>query len=180
MSKLVIAKRYAKALFQMSKEDDLSSLNDNLTDLANVYNDSEDLQKLLADTKVNLATKEVILKQVFSQMKLSEPVQVFARYLLSKRRFALLPEISQIFKELVQDKLGLVEAQVTVAHSLSDAALKSLTSGLSTMTGKTVTVNVNVDPDILGGVVTRIGSVVIDGSLRHQLSEVYQTIISKG
>ncbi len=96
-----------------------------------------------------------------------------------KRRFELIPSISKAYDEMFQAKIGRVEAQVSVTHELSDASRKKLEKTLSSLTGKEVQVSVNIDSGLIGGIVTRIGSTVYDGSLRNQLNLIHQSI-SKG
>ena len=178
MSQIVIAKRYARALTNLiDKEKELESVLQSLTDLAEAFQSSSDLQKLLVNTKVSLDDKTKVIIQILEKMKAPPLVQTFMRYLLAKRRIMLLPEIEQAFSQLVMEKLGKLEADVTVAEELSKSNLKELEEKISSYSGKTVSVTQHTDPSILGGIITRIGSVVIDGSIRNQLTRVRQSII---
>ena len=78
---------------------------------------------------------------------------------------------------LLQEKLGRIEAEVTAAHELPKEAVKKLVNAISGFSGKEVEVNVTIDPSIIGGIITRIGSMVIDGSIHTQLNQIRQSII---
>jgi F-type H+-transporting ATPase subunit delta len=104
-------------------------------------------------------------------------VDTFSRYLLAKRRIVLLPSIETAFNLLLQEKLGRIEARVTVAHELPNATVEKLEKSISEYSGKDVAISITIDPAIIGGIVTRIGSVVIDGSIHTQLNQIRQTII---
>ena len=177
MSQFVIAKRYAKALVHLVKDKDLETVSQELSSLTQVWTGSGELRQIISDPKIRQDAKEGILKQVLQKLQVQPLVQTFTRYLLSKRRIVLLPEIEQVFAQLVREKLGYLDAEVTVAKTLAAPTILALEKQLSQYSGKKVTVTQQVDPAIIGGIVTRLGSVVIDGSLRHQLIRVRQSII---
>ncbi|MEE2716537.1 MAG: ATP synthase F1 subunit delta [SAR324 cluster bacterium] len=178
MSQGVIARRYAKALMSLADRDQtLEPVEQSLSELAETYESSQELQGALASTKVPPAAKRAILADVLKALKPHAQVDVFARFLLSKRRLPLIPDIHRAFHRLMQERLARIEAEVTVTHPLPEEALEGLRKELSEYSGKDVSLSVNIDPAILGGVVTRIGSEVIDGSLRNQLEQVRQSII---
>ena len=108
MSQGVIARRYAKALINLAeKEKTLESTGKCLSELAVVYADAPELREALSDTKVSSKIKQIILKEILRKIKVLPLVDTFSRYLLSKRRIELLPNIEWSFKLLLQDKLGL-------------------------------------------------------------------------
>ena len=78
---------------------------------------------------------------------------------------------------LLQEKLGRIEAEVTTASDLPKETVKKLIDAISVYSGKEVEVNVTIDPSIIGGIVTRIGSTVIDGSIQTYLNQIRQSII---
>ena len=78
---------------------------------------------------------------------------------------------------LLQEKLGRIEAEVTAAHELPKETVRKLEKAISRYSGKNAEVNVTIDPSIIGGIITRIGSMVIDGSIHTQLNQIRQSII---
>ena len=176
MSQGVIARRYAKALINLA-EKDLENTGKRLTALADVFSNSAELSEVLSDTKVSSQIKQNVLKEILKKIKVSKLVDTFIRYLLAKRRIVLLPNIERAFNLFLQEKLGRIEAGITVAQEISEVTVGKLEKAISRYSGKEVTVNITIDPAIIGGIVTRIGSVVIDGSIHTQLNQIRQSII---
>ena len=176
MSQGVIARRYAKALINLAKKD-LEITGNSLAAIADVYSNSTELSEVLSDTKVSSQIKQDVLKNILKKIKVSKLVDTFIRYLLAKRRIVLLPNIERAFNLLLQEKLGRIEAGITVAQEIPEVTINKLEKAISRYSGKEVTVNITIDPAIIGGIVTRIGSVVIDGSIHTQLNQIRQSII---
>ena len=176
MSQGVIARRYAKALINLA-EKDLENTGKSLTALADVFSNSAELSEVLSDTKVSSQIKQNVLKKILKKIKVSKLVDTFIRYLLAKRRIVLLPKIERALNLFLQEKLGRIEAGITVAQEISEVTVSKLEKAISRYSGKEVSVNITIDPAIIGGIVTRIGSVVIDGSIHTQLNQIRQSII---
>ena len=174
----MIARRYAKALVNLAeKGNDLDNAGKNLTAITEVYKENSELRQVLSDTKVSSRVKQEILKDVLNTIKTSKLVDTFSRYLLAKRRIDILPDIERAFNLLLQEKLGRIEANVTAAYELPKETVNKLVNAISGYSGKEVKVNVAIDPSIIGGMVTRIGSTVIDGSIKTHLNKIRQSII---
>ena len=176
MSQGVIARRYAKALINLAGKD-LEITGNSLAAIADVYSNSTELSEVLSDTKVSSQIKQDVLKNILKKIKVSKLVDTFIRYLLAKRRIVLLPNIERAFNLLLQEKLGRIEAGITVAQEIPEVTVGKLEKAISRYSGKEVTVKITIDPAIIGGIVTRIGSVVIDGSIHTQLNQIRQSII---
>jgi len=176
LSQGVIARRYAKALINLA-EKDLEITGNSLAAIADVYSNSTELSEVLSDTKVSSQIKQDVLKNILKKIKVSKLVDTFIRYLLAKRRIVLLPNIERAFNLLLQEKLGRIEAGITVAQEIPEVTVGTLEKAISRYSGKEVSVNITIDPAIIGGIVTRIGSVVIDGSIHTQLNQIRQSII---
>jgi len=178
MSQGMIARRYAKALVNLAEnEKDLDNTGMHLTAIADVYKENSELSLVLSDTKVSSKVKLEILKDVLKKIKASKLVETFSRFLLTKRRIDFLPDIERAFNLLLQEKLGRIEAEVTTASELPNETVKKLIDAISVYSGKEVEVKVTIDPNIIGGIVTRIGSTVIDGSIKTNLNQIRQSII---
>ena len=145
--------------------------------ITEVYKENLELRQVLSDTKVSSGIKLEILKDVLNKIKVSRLVNTFSRYLLAKRRIDFLPDIERAFNLLLQEKLGRIEATVTTASELPKDTVKKLVDAISSYSGKEIEVNVTIDPSIIGGIVTRIGSTVIDGSIQTYLNQIRQSIM---
>ena len=174
----MIARRYAKALVNLAEnEKDLDNTGKHLNSITEVYKENLELRQVLSDTKFSSGIKLEILKDVLSKIKVAKLVDTFSRYLLAKRRIDFLPDIERAFNLLLQEKLGRIEAKVTTASELPKDTVKKLVDAISSYSGKEIEVNVTIDPSIIGGIVTRIGSTVIDGSIQTYLNQIRQSII---
>ena len=174
----MIARRYAKALLNLAEKGNaLDNTGKSLNDITDVYKENSKLRQVLSDTKVSSRLKLEILKDVLNELKASKLVDTFSRYLLAKRRIDFLPGIERAFNLLLQEKLGRIEAEVTAAYDLPKETINKMVNAISGYSGKEVEINVTIDPSIIGGIKTRIGSTVIDGSIQTQLNQIRQSII---
>ena len=178
MSQGVIARRYAKALINMAEErNDLENTGLSFSNLAKVFKDSIELREVFSDTKIPSNVKQKLLKEILKEIHAPELIDTFSRFILFKRRITILPDIERAFNYFLQEKLGRIEAKVTVPYELPKEEVGKLEKTISKYSGKKASVSINIDPTIIGGIVTRIGSVVIDGSVNTQLNQIRQTII---
>ena len=178
MSQGMIARRYAKALVNLAEnEKDLDNTGIHLHSITEVYIENSELRQVLSDAKVSSGLKLEIIKDVLSKIKVSKLVDTFIRYILAKRRIDFLPDIERAFNLLLQERLGRIEAKVTTASELPKDTVKKLVNAISSYSGKEIEVNVTIDPSIIGGVITRIGSTVIDGSIQTYLNQIRKSII---
>ena len=176
----VIARRYALALMNLAaKSEGIEEVAGGLDDLVDLLAESDRLAAMLASPDVPHNDKERIVASVLQRMQAPQLVDTFVRYLAHKRRIELVTEIRRIYHELADERLGLAQAQVTVAAPLGDGEEERLRTLYEKVSGKKISLAVTVDPSIIGGVVTKIGSTVWDGSLRNAL-DTLQSEISGG
>ncbi len=102
----------------------------------------------------------------------------FALLLLERGRISALPAIARAYKQLVDERLGRVQATVTSAQPLDPATAASVQRALEKRTGKRVVITSNVDPSLIGGVVARVGDLVFDGSLKSKLEALRARILN--
>jgi F-type H+-transporting ATPase subunit delta len=159
--------RYAQAAFEIARDrSELAAWNDGLQAMKQALEGPGGLA-FVESKQVPLEAKEELLRRV-----LGAPAPLLwnlVRLLASKGRLALLPQIAERFQELFDEERGIAHAQVVTAVAMTDAEREALTKRLSQLTGKQVDVKAFVEPDILGGLVVRIGDRLIDGSARTKL-----------
>jgi len=171
MSYEAIARRYARAVFEIGKEaGSLAPLLRDLTDLAEMYTHSQELRDVLDSPLVPDEAREPLLKELASRMNISETATSVLRLLGRRRRVKVLPEIARQLSRFVDEENNTVRAAVTSAGPLSDAYLADLRGALEKATGKKVTISHSQDPSLIAGIVTQIGDQVIDGSVRARLA----------
>ena len=137
---------------------------------------SRDLETVLLSPAVPTARKRAVISRIAQAGGLSPLVRNFLFVMVDRRRTDLLPEITEAFEAAVDERMGFVRAQVTSAAPLSEAQKAEMQSALTQVAGKQVRCEFTVDPELIGGVVARIGSKVYDGSVRAQLSELRERL----
>jgi F-type H+-transporting ATPase subunit delta len=181
VSTQVISQRYARALMNLvargkDKDKQVEATGKALSEVL-VAVTGDELAPFLTSQRVTPPVKDEVLKTVLAKMKTPETLTSFVRLLNEKRRITLLPEIAEIFDQLADERLGRAQAEVIVAEAPTPALQERLRKQLEKATGKTITLNVTVDPEILGGAITRVGSTVWDGSVRHHLNQVREQLL---
>jgi len=170
MKNLRVARRYAKALMAVAEEQNaLEEIAQDLETISALIRSSRELRLLIASPVVSPEKKTRIFKVLF-ETRVSTTALEFVYLMTSKHREAVLPEVIEQFTILRDDKLGIVNAEVTVAAELSPSQEKNLVSRLERYTGKKVRLRAVMDRAIKGGLVVRIGDTVLDGSVVHQLA----------
>lgn len=161
------AKRYAQAAFAVALEggDPERWLGDLDAIVALVAR--PEVAALLESDRVPGAQKDDLLRAAMPDV--GQGAMSLARLLVAKRRTNLVEQIRQGFRDLLDDHKGLARASVTTAIPLTDEQAKEIAAKLSGITGKQVTIEPSVNPDILGGLIARIGDTLIDGSTRSRL-----------
>jgi F-type H+-transporting ATPase subunit delta len=178
MSHENIARRWGRAVFELGKESNsLAALCRDMTSFAELYSGSPELSGVLENPLVPEPAREAIIRDVASRLNLSETATSTLRLLGKKRRIVALPEIARQLARLVDADAGLVRAEVTSAGPLTEAYLGRLKSELEKATGKTVVITQKQDKSLIGGVITRIGDQVIDGSVRARLDGFRESLL---
>jgi F-type H+-transporting ATPase subunit delta len=166
-----MAERYATALFDLALE--ANALDAVLADLRNfdgLVAESADLARLVRSPVFTADVQMKALAAVLDKAGIAGLAAQFLKVVAANRRLFAVRDIVKAFAALVARHKGEVSAQVTVAEPLSDANLSEIKSTLNAVTGKDVRVDVKVDPSIIGGLVVKLGSRMVDSSLRTKLN----------
>ena len=168
-----VAGRYATALFNLALEQKaLDKVRADLDQFAEMIAGSADLNRLVRSPVFGADEQARALAPVLKQAKIEGISANFIELVAAKRRLFALPLIIKAFRAMVANHKGEVSASVTVAEPLSDEHLSALKSALNTVTGKDVDLQVDVDPAIIGGLVVKLGSRMVDSSLRTKLNSI--------
>lgn len=167
------ARRYAKALFRIASEDDtLAATRAELGALDDLLADNEALRDALFRPLHPGAERRQVVRAVADKLGASEMLQRFCGFLVDQRRLVDFAAIRAEFDRLASESEGRTEARITSAKPLDEATRERLVRALSARTGREVTATVEIDPDLIGGVVAQVGDLVFDGSLRTQLQQL--------
>lgn len=175
----VVARRYAKALVETvaEQEGDFDAIHSELRDLAALIDGSLELRRLLYSPSVRLDVKAAIMEDVLEKAELVDLSATFVRLLLEKGRLRYLASIAETFGQMANERLGRLKVTVTSATRLTKANIKKLSDELEEATGKTILMETIVDEELIGGLVVRVGGQVLDGSIRHQLAAMRESLV---
>ena len=171
------ATRYAQAVFSLGKErGTLDVWQSDLTDLATITGDSR-VSSYLSNPSITADTKLATLEASLPSTVQPE-LRNLAKLLVVRNRTNLIPQIREIFEDQVRTERGITVAQVTTAEPLTADEEALVREKLTAMTGNTIEITSTVDPDLIGGIVVRIGDQVIDGSVRNKLERMRMRLVA--
>ena len=180
MSIRASAARYAKALLDVAiAESNPDQVERDLSWFVSTTSEHPELQRVLVNPVVPAARKRAVMEQLAATAGVAAPVAKLMRLLAERDRLALLPDLLDVYRERLREHRRVVNAEVTTATPLAPERAEALRQRLADMTGRTVTMTTTVDPSLIGGVVTRIGSTVYDGSVARQLQAIRQSLSSQ-
>ncbi len=169
MEKATIARSYATALFELAgRNREVETISRAFASVNALLSANRRIVEFLASPKIEVAVKKRVLRSAFE----GRVPPIFLNFLLvvlDKRRQRLLRDIAREYDLLVDEKLGRVNVEVTLAHRPGPGEMEEITARLSKLTGRAVVPHVHVDPAIVGGIIVRYGDRLLDGSLRRQL-----------
>ncbi|GLQ54337.1 ATP synthase subunit delta [Devosia nitrariae] len=166
-----IARPYASALFDVAKdENQLASVETALSDVGRLVRESEDFARFLKSPAINAEDKAEAVNAILAKTQTNPLVSNLLKLVARNGRLFALSQIIDAFKALAAAARGEVTAEVTSAAPLTDAQAKSLSETLSAKVGKAVTLNQHVDPSLIGGLQVKVGSQLIDSSLKTKLA----------
>jgi F-type H+-transporting ATPase subunit delta len=175
-----IARRYAKALIQLAAEEGaVEKYYDELSGFGSVLAVHHGFAALLTSPAFAIEKKKAMLQDAVDMLPLSKTVKNFFFLLQEKNRLDQLSSIISGYRSFADELSGLLRSSVTSALPLEEAQVGEIKAALEKTTGKTVLLQVEHDPSLLGGVVTRIGDTLFDGSIKTQLDRI-QDILQKG
>jgi len=166
-----LAGRYATALFELARDErQLEAVGASLATLRQTLRDSEDFRSLTSSPLISRDQATGAVAATAEAMRLDPITAKFVGVLAQNRRLGQLEAVIRAFNQLAARHRGETTAEVTSAHPLSDDQVAALKTNLKSRIGRDVSVDLNVDPAILGGLVVKVGSQMIDGSIRTKLN----------
>ena len=173
----VVSKRYGIALYDVAKEaGQTEALLTEYKDFVGICNDNEDFLNFILNPLIKKEEKI----EVFTKLKgkiFSDTLYSFFILLSKKNRLPIILEVYDVLKELYMEEKGEVEAEVLVATKINDKIKEDIKNVLNRITKKNVTLNVNVDPSIIGGLVVKVKSDLYDASIKGQLDRIRENLI---
>ncbi|GFO67438.1 ATP synthase subunit delta [Geomonas limicola] len=177
MSINAIAKRYAKALVQIGSESGaVDQYNADLGRFSALLTENRELAQVFSNPAYGIESKTEIMKELVSRSQVSPIVSNLLMLLLERGRLVALPLIAESYGAMADELSGVIRPTLTSGLPLDAAQIEEIKATLAKSTGKKVELKVEVDPSLIGGVITKIGGKVFDGSVRTQLARIQDTL----
>lgn len=177
MSSQTVARRYASALADVVIERNEAQLvQAELSAWAKMITDNGSLLEAFSNPTVAYEQKQNVLNALIARTKVRPTTTNFLRTLLKNQRLSDLPEVNAKLAQILDERSGIVSAEITSARPVSDSARALLEEKLAEMTGKKARLTFATDESLLGGIITRIGSTIYDGSVSNQLSRLREEL----
>jgi F-type H+-transporting ATPase subunit delta len=170
-----IAEVYARALFEVAKErGDIDETHDQLGQFAQALNDNRDLAVFFFSPYFSTEEKKDALKRAVTG---AEPIFMnFLETLVERHRMPAIFRIRDRYEEMWDDEHKLLPVEVTSAVELEESTVRSIGKRIGEQTGREVELSSHVDPDILGGIVLRVGNFILDASIRNRLEQLRKQV----
>jgi F-type H+-transporting ATPase subunit delta len=176
-----VSGRYATALFELARDEkSVDAVKADLARFSAMLADSPDLTRLVRSPVFSAEMQSKALVAVLEKAEISGIAAKFLKVLTANRRLFAVTDVIRAYSALVAKFKGEATADVTVAEALSDKNLDALKTALKSVTGKDVALNVKIDPSIIGGLVVKIGSRMVDSSLRTKLNSIKHAMKEAG
>lgn len=174
-----LARRYARALFDLgSATNTYDQIGREVEDLAASYEGSRELAEALTNPVFPMTKRRAVLEALLTRAAVSKATRNFALLILDRQRIPYLPAIARELRAMVDEKAGRIRAEVTSTAPLPAEATARIQAILERASGKKVILESRQDAALLGGVVTRLGDLVYDGSIRTQLELMRERFLS--
>jgi F-type H+-transporting ATPase subunit delta len=163
--------QYANALADVALEQGAAeAVLKQLNDFGDTFEASAELRNFFSSPSVTREAKQAVIEKIISRMRATKILRNFLFIIADRQRMHALPEIVTAFQEVIRQRQGIAEAEISSAAELNAAQKKEFQKMLERLTGKKVEPKYSLDTALLGGAVVRIGDTIYDGSLRNRLN----------
>jgi F-type H+-transporting ATPase subunit delta len=170
--------RYARALLEVAVKEkaDLDQVERDLAGVVDLFTQHKALSQALLNPVVPVPRKRAAMDALIAQGHWLPMVSKLLSLLADRDRLVLLPDLLAAYRDRLLDHRNIIRAEITTTAPLAADRVKAIEASLARASGRTVTLSASVDPSIIGGVVTRIGSTVYDGSVTRQLQRMKEKL----
>ena len=177
MKNLTVARRYAKALLIIGKEDGKAeTYREEIDGFAGLISREKELKQTITNTLYDAKGRKKVLQSVIDKVNISKVMASLLLLLFDKGRFGFLSDINEFYNKLADELKGVVRASLVSATELPSETVDKIRTTLSKRTGKDIILEVEQDPSLIGGIVSRIGDLVLDGSIATQLLNMRESL----
>jgi F-type H+-transporting ATPase subunit delta len=175
-----VARRYAAALADvLAERGEARQVQEELSGWELMIRNNVQLQEVFRNPTIPYDQKQKVLSTLITRTRVRPLTANFLQVLLQNQRLTELGEVNKRFAQVLDERSGIVSAEVTTARPVPENSQQALREKLTALTGKQVRLSFATDEELIGGIVTRIGSTVYDGSVRTQLQQVKEKMAGK-
>lgn len=178
MTSKTIAARYARALLSSALPDKVDKIRQDLQTTLAIYQAGTDLPGILRHPQISQDAKKEILTQILKD-KVDALLIHFLETLITKRRINILPDIVEMYNLLADESLGIIKAKVRTPFPIPESQQAIIKDKLARLTKKQVIINIEIKPELLGGLAIKIGDRVMDGSVQTRLRDLKEKLLEK-
>ncbi len=181
MSSRTSATRYAKALLDVTPADaDAGQAERDLAVFVDLLHENAELRQALLTPSVPARSKRAIVTAVAERIGMAANGVRLLQLLADRDRLGLMDDLLAVFRERLLDRRKVVRAELRSAVALSPEEVQAIETQLGAVTGKNVVIDAMVDPELIGGVLAKVGSTVYDGTVRSQLQRLRRQLLASG
>jgi F-type H+-transporting ATPase subunit delta len=174
---LSVARRYAQALLLIGRETgEAETYRSELANVSGLLDQVKEFDQVISNPLYGTSVRQNILKTIIEKIKPSSVIKSFMLLLFEKGRFGFLREINDFYQKLADELKGVARARLISATELSPDTIEKIRKSLSERTKKEIKLDVEQDPSLIGGIVTKIGDLVLDGSIKTQLLNMRESL----
>ena len=172
------AKSYSQALYELATEErKLNDIEEHTISIIKLISQSEDFNSLIKDPTNKQEDQLKVINIIFEKFNLNNLLKKFFNFLIMKRRFFYVEKILKDFIVICSKNRGEISAKLTVAKELNENEINKIKNDLSQNFGSDVKLNYNYDPDLIGGLIMQVESVMIDTSIKNKLQQIENKMI---
>jgi len=172
------AKSYSQALYELATEErKLNDIEEHTISIIKLISQSEDFNSLIKDPTNKQEDQLKVINIIFEKFKLNNLLKKFLNFLVMKRRFFYVEKILKDFLMICSKNRGEISAKLIVAKELDEIQINKIKNELSQNFGSNVKLNYNYDPDLIGGLIMQVESVMIDTSIKNKLQQIENKMI---
>ncbi|WP_457573493.1 ATP synthase F1 subunit delta [Desulfolithobacter sp.] len=177
MKQTILARRYTKALFSLGKEQGKAEeYAGKLSEIAMMFEEVEEVADALTNPLYPLEARQKVMAKIAESAGADAILTRFLDLLVEKKRAGILPDIALEMKEMVDREQGISHGSLVSAIELDASLLEKIQATLEKITGTKVILETQVDPSIIGGIIAKVGDLVLDGSIKTQLNGLKESI----
>lgn len=174
---IAVARRYAKALLLIGRENGESqTYRREIETFTALLNYEKELEHAVSNPVYQISERRQLLSEVLRRLELSDIMRSFLMFVFDKGRMRYIHAIGEYYLRLADELQGIVQASLVTATELTPETIEKIREALSAMTGRNVALDIKQDAGLIGGIVTRIGDLVLDGSVKTQLLNMRESL----